>query len=103
MNQLALALKDHGMARTLEAERDAWIEATLSWLRRYASHHSVFKTEDFRDACLQAGLDPPHDHHVWGAMTNLACKRKIIRWTGRYVGSESPKTHGHPVKLWEAT
>ena len=101
MNQLGLDLRDRGMARTLEAERDEWINEALGQLARYAAFHSIFKTEDFREACERAGVENPHDHHVWGALTNLASRRGLIQWTGQYVPSESPKTHGHPVKLWE--
>lgn len=97
MNQLALQLRDEGMAQTLQAERNDWIEWALVSLAIFA-RRGPFRTEEFRDWYKAT----PHDHHVWGAFTHLACKRGIIPWTGRYVPSESPKTHGHPVKQWEA-
>lgn len=92
------ALKEEGMARTLEAEHDAWITAALFALRHFAIARGEFKTEDFRDWYTEA----PHDHHVWGALTNRACKAGIIAWTGKFAPSESPRTHGHHVKVWRA-
>lgn len=95
-------LAEDGMARTLEAEREAWIAAALVALRSFTTlaGWSEFKTEDFRAWALQNGLGEPHDHHVWGALTNMATRQNIIRWTKRYAPSVSPKTHGHPVKVW---
>lgn len=95
--QLSLDLKERGMALTLEAEREEWIAHALFALRHF-SRRGEFKTEDFRAWYKQE----PHNHHVWGALTNQACKDGIIAWTGRYEPSTSPKTHGHPVKVWRA-
>ena len=97
MNQLAFELTERGMAQTLEAERDEWINRALLDLSFYARSIPVFRMEEFRDWYSFI----PHDPHVWGALTNLASRRGLIQWTGQYVPSESPKTHGHPVKLWE--
>jgi len=95
-------LRDVGMARTLDAEPQAWIDRALDELRIFAAlpEWRTFKTEDFR-AWLAGRMPPPHDHHVWGGFTARACKAGVIRWTGRYAASVSPKTHAHPVKLWE--
>lgn len=95
-------LRDVGMARTLEAESDSWLDRAMRELRIFSRlpEWSSFKTEDFR-AWLLDRMAPPHDHHVWGALTNRACRERVIRWTGRHVQSVSPRTHGHYVKLWE--
>jgi hypothetical protein len=74
------------------------LTAALFALRHFALTRGEFKTEDFRAWYKQ----DPHDHHVWGALTNRACKAGIIAWTCRYAPSTSPKTHGHPVKVWRA-
>lgn len=106
MNQLAIdiapILRDVGMAQTLKAEGDEWIDKALRELRTFCAQPgwALFKTEDFR-AWLASRMPPPHSPAVWGAFTNRACKAGIIRWTGRYVTSVSPKTHAHPVKQWE--
>src|SRR5690348_13087506 len=91
------ALAQAGMAQTLEAESEQWLNEALFALKHFALARGRFKTEDFR-AWYRI---PAHDHHVWGALTNRACKSGLIRWTGRYIPSTSPKTHGHPVKEWE--
>lgn len=107
MDQLALdysrALGELGMARTLEAEREEWIADALQALRLFAARPGWhrFKTEDFRAWYESAGGAQPHDHHVWGAFTNRASRAGLIRFTGQYAASVSPKTHGHPVKVWE--
>jgi hypothetical protein len=100
--QCGRQLGEAGMAKTLEAEREEWIVKALQALDRFArlSGYEEFKTEDFRWWCASSRIPAPHDHHVWGALTNRACKAGIIRFTGKYLPSASPKTHGHPVKVW---
>jgi hypothetical protein len=98
------ALAELGMAQTIEVETDDWIANAVAALRRFAripGWHE-FKTEDFRAWYLDSGLPAPHDHHLWGALTNRAAREGVIRFTGRYAPSVSPKTHGHPVKVWTA-
>lgn len=109
MDQAALdfisrQLGEAGMQRTLEAEREEWIVSALNALRTFSrlpGWHE-FKTEDFRWWFTGNGAAEPHDHHVWGALTNRASHAGIIRFTGKYRPSTSPKTHGHPVKVWTA-
>lgn len=101
---IAEHLRDVGMARTLDVERDDWIEGAVDALRRFSRlpEWREFKTEDFRAWYLAENYEPPHDHHVWGALTNRAAKAGVIRFSGRYAPSVSPRTHAHPVKVWEA-
>jgi hypothetical protein len=98
------ALAEQGMARTLEVEPEEWIENALAALRIFAAQPCwrEFKMEAFRAWYVTTGGRNPHDHHVWGAFTNRAMKAGIIVFTGRYAPSVSPKTHGHPVKVWRA-
>lgn len=100
---VAEVLRDVGIARALEAESAAWLDRAMRELRVFASlpEWRRFKTEDFR-AWLLSRMESPHDSHVWGALTNRACREGVIRWTGIYVASVSPRTHAHPVKQWEA-
>jgi hypothetical protein len=95
-------LGEQGMAHALEAEREEWILDALAALRRFASLPAwqEFKTEDFRWWCIGIGMRPPHHYNVWGALTNRATRDGIINFTGKYLPSVSPKTHGHPVKVW---
>ena len=97
-------LAETGMQRTLEAEREEWIVRALESLLRFSREPGwhEFKAEDWRHWWLAHGGTEPHDHHVYGALTNRACRAGIIEWTGRFAVSVSPKTHGHPVKVWRA-
>lgn len=98
------ALGDRGMQKTLEAERESWITAALEALKTFSRlpGWDEFKTEDLRWWCVSRGMEPPHHHNVWGALTNRAAHQGLIRFTGKYRPSTSPKTHGHPVKVWSA-
>lgn len=94
-------LAQEGMQRTLEAEREEWIANALKWLQTFGGMPGwrEFKTEDFR-AWWLLSFPAPHSHHCWGALTNYACKLGVLEWTLRYAPSVSPRTHGHPVKVW---
>jgi hypothetical protein len=94
-------LRDVGMMRTLAAEPDTWIDGALAALTRFAGAGRSFRMEQFRAWYLEGGYAEPHDHHVWGALTNRAAKEGVIHFTGRYEPSESARTHGHDVKVWE--
>lgn len=93
-------LAEAGMQQTLAFEPEDWVADAIESLKCFIAlpEWREFKTEDFR-AWFKS---EPHDPHVWGAFTNRACRAGLIEWTGRYVPSVSPKTHGHPVKLWRA-
>lgn len=94
-------LGEAGMQRTLDAEREEWLAAAMESIREFASMTGwhEFKTEDFR-AWYEPIAGKPHDHHVWGAITRRARVEGLIVWTGRFANSVSPKTHGHPVRVW---
>lgn len=100
LRSLARDLGEQGMARTLEAEREEWIAAALANLRIFAAlpEWAEFKMEAFRAWWAES----PHDAHCWGAITNRAARAGIIRWTGKFAHSVSPRTHGHHVKVWRA-
>lgn len=101
-HEIGRRLAEEGMARTLEAAGDGWIEGAIEALRRFCAlpGWSTFKVEDFRAWYLDQQLPPPHDHHCWGAIGSKAARGGVIAFTGRYAPSVSPKTHGHPVKVW---
>ena len=98
-------LGEIGMAKTLEAEREEWITEALQALKVFSRMPAWcrFKCEDFRAWYTLAGGSAPHHFNVWGALTNRAARDGLIRFTGSYAPSVSPKTHGHPVKVWEGT
>lgn len=97
------ALKDAGMAATLELEPAEWLELALDRLAAYAAERAVptFLAEDFRRFWADSGRPEPHSHKVWGALFNHVAKQGLIRATGRYAKAKSAKTHGHPVMVWE--
>lgn len=103
--RLGRALAEQGMARTLDAEREGWLEQALAALLRFTAEQGAghFKMEDFRAWYVAQGLPAPHSHKCWGAFSNRAEKAKVITFTGRYTAAVSPKTHGHMVKVWKAT
>lgn len=98
--QLGLALAEIGITATLAAEPERWREAALFELREFAARHGRFTLEQFRIWWLGKGYPPPHSHKVWGGLTRLAERDRIIAATGSYKRAASPKTHGHPVMIW---
>lgn len=95
------ALRDEGIAATLEAEREAWrLEATTR-LKAYAIQGREFTCEEFRSFWLALGRPEPHSHHVWGALFMACARAGIIKQIG-YRKAESAKTHAHPVGVWTA-
>jgi hypothetical protein len=101
-HEIGRRLAEEGMARTLRGENDAWIDYVIAALRRFAAERDEFKLEDFRAWYLHQGLPPPHDPHCWGAIGSKASRAGVILFTGKYAATVSPKTHGHPVKVWRA-
>ena len=83
------ALKAEGMKISLahtEAVSEGWTERTLIALRMFcqdlkAQGKRTFLMEDFRES---QRAYPPASPNCWGAFTNTAARRMIIRWTGEY-------------------
>ena len=87
-----------------EAVSAGWTERTLIALQIFcqdlkAAGKRTFLMEDFRES---QRAYPPASPNCWGAFTNTASRRMIIRWTGEYDIAKSAKTHAHSVKRWEA-
>lgn len=98
-------LKEAGQAAALDAEADEWKQKTLFLFRVYLSLFKAgdrFAMEDFRayaDCCKHPS---PHTHYVWGSLPAFLIKNGcLIRRTDLYRRAVSPRTHGHPVPLWE--
>jgi hypothetical protein len=100
------ALKDQGINRAIEhaeSENPGWTDRTLVALREFcadlkAQGWKVFTLEEFRSTRFK---DPPASHHAWGALASIAARRGIIKWAGEYRNAVSPRTHSHPVRVWE--
>jgi hypothetical protein len=97
------ALQQSGMAKTLANEQDAWREHAIGLLANYARlAKRPFSMDEFRLAWDELGYAEPHHPNVWGAVTNVAAKRKLIVPTGEWVRSERPSAHNRHTRLWRA-
>ena len=100
------ALRELGMKRALDhadAETQNWTERTLCALEVFCKvlktqRVTTFVMEDFRKVRSDA---LPASPNAWGAITNIASRRGIIRWTGEFRNAKSLKTHAHAVRVWE--
>lgn len=98
-------LKLAGQAAALDAESDEWKDRTVFLFRVFVSQFQPgdrFAMEDFRAYADTCSHPAPHTHHVWGSMPAAYVKAGMqIKKTDQYRTAKSPRTHGHPVPLWE--
>lgn len=98
-------LKVAGQAAALDAESEEWKDRTVFLFRVFVSQFRPgdrFAMEDFRAYADTCNHPAPHTHHVWGSMPARYIKAGIqIKRTDQYLNASSPRTHGHPVRLWE--
>lgn len=98
-------LKAAGQAATLDAETGEWKARTLFLFRVYLASFNPgdrFAMEDFRAYADACNHPEPHTHYVWGSLPAFLIKEGCqIRKTDHYRKAKSPRTHGHPVPLWE--
>jgi hypothetical protein len=98
-----IALQQTGIAATLAAEHDAWRERAIELLGLYAKgKQGAFSTDEFHAAWTDLGYSEPHSQAVWGAVTQVARKRGLIKATGQWVLSKRPAAHARPCQLWIA-
>ncbi len=95
------SLKRAGQQLALDFPGQAWqasiVEAFREWCQ--ARRGSTVVIEDFRS---QVSLSlHPHSPKCWGSLPRLAAKAGLIRSTGRYAKARSPRTHSHPVAVYE--
>ncbi len=88
-------LKEEGMATVLENAGEDWktqaLQVVLSMPRGVP-----FLAEDVRLRCEKQGITP-HHNNAWGGFFNGLRRKEVVVHTGRYVPTESPKTHAHVV------
>lgn len=94
------ALKEEGMARALEHAGRTWTDRVVEALKLYAEAHAEFTVERFRWQWLFDGGEQAASPKAWGAVTNTAARRGLIKRTGRFVAAQSEKTHGHFIATW---
>lgn len=96
-------LGEAGMSAVLDSHEE-WKAAAMGALRAYCKHGGhgwLFRAEQFREwAQHHHVLAEPRKHNAWGALFNHAARLGLIAPTGLFRPAESPKTHGHPVRVW---
>jgi hypothetical protein len=95
------ALKLQGLRRALKNAGDEWKAEILAEFRAWCATRrgTEIVIEDFR-AQVPSALHPGSPK-AWGSLPRMAVAEGLLRHTGRYQQSKSPKTHAHPVALWE--
>lgn len=91
------ALAQEGMARATAASAPSAITQLDQLIARYAATGEPFSANSIRNQ-LPEGLRPA----AIGGRFRQAYARGLIRPTG-YVASTGPRTHGHPVRVWQGT
>lgn len=105
MNQIALQLKEQGMAlATGKADREApgWSDDAESSLKRFLAQWTCkdFTGEEAQQWMLGNGLSRPESSNAWGGVFNRAAKRGLIQKTGEYRPSQKDNAHGRMVPVW---
>ena len=93
-------LKRAGQRQALERVSREWRETVLYCLRSWCRGRAAWAFEDFRAYWQQSGGSAPPSHKVWGCLPQIAMRAGFIEWTGQYRAATSPKTRGHPVKVY---
>ena len=99
--QLAMELKQEGIALALQNAGDSFVERACSVIQELHSGQ-VILAETWRETCVEHGITP-HHANAWGALTSSLRKRGIIHDTGTYKTAKSVKNHGHTYRLWKVT
>lgn len=97
--QAAQEAKLAGLQRAIDHAGESWLENAISDFLGYLRAHGEATTEAWRADYLKRGLEPPASHNCWGALVQVASKRKLIRPVG-FVLAQSVATHRHPVRIW---
>ena len=79
----------------------SWADNAIASLRLFCVGRQRFAFEEFREAAPSYGLEPPPSHKAWGALPRIAVREGLIRSTTEYRPATSPRTHAHPVRVWE--
>lgn len=98
-------LKQDGQQKVLSnhsAEFKAEMINKLSYFCKSNKKSNIneFRIEHFRRFCEINNLIPNHPN-FWGGFAGIAIKEGLIKPTGRYEKAVSPKTHHHPVMVYE--
>lgn len=92
---IADALAQEGIQRATEASDPDAITAVDALIAKCAKTGEPFSANTIRDQ-LPEGIRPG----AIGGRFQYAARRGLIRPVG-YVASTDPKTHSHPVRVWQ--
>lgn len=99
-------LKEAGQQLALLGAGPEWLDATMQRFQtfckaRIEAGQPTFRIEEFRNEVERSG-NHAANNKVWGAIPREARKQGLIESTGNYQPATSKKTHGHPVRVWQA-
>jgi hypothetical protein len=92
---IADALAQEGIARATEASHPDAIAAVDALIARHAQAGGPFSANSIRSQ-LPEGIRPG----AIGGRFSYAHRRGLIKAVG-WVASTDPRTHGHPVRVWQ--
>ena len=100
-------LKEVGMTKALDHAGIKWQNFILGKMRNYCKRRkkrgkTEFLTENFRAVAVRRKWPLPPSPNSWGAITIAAKNAGIIKPTNRVRPAQSPKTHGHGIRVWIA-
>lgn len=79
---------------------EPWMERALRMLPRVIPLGIPFTSEQIRLQLTEAGLEPPHHHNAWGALTMNAVRRGMLADTGQQGQMHTPKSHARRTPIW---
>lgn len=92
-------LRDEGIEQVTEGHR--WIDRAFTESKNLVSKVSEpFALEDIRKALTEAGLEAPHHHNAWGALSMKLSRANLIEKTGVWTGAKSKRSHARMMPLY---
>jgi hypothetical protein len=93
----ARAARDEGLERVC---KEPWMERALRMIGKTVPRGGEMTSEELREWLALAGLEPPHHHNTWGALTMAAVRRGLLEDTGRTGQMRGPKSHARRTPIW---
>ncbi len=93
----ARAERDEALAAVEDAADDGWKSRAWAWLLEYLKRNELF----FPDDCWAAGLEPPKERRVLGALVLRASKEGLIVKTD--VRRQRTLGHAAEAVVWRST
>lgn len=88
-------LRDEGIRKTEEVEREGWRRWALELLRDLRGQ--VLIAEEIR-AYITEKIGPPHSPNVWGALTMRMRREGYLEPTGEYRKPKDPTSHARKTQ-----